>query len=504
VNAVIYARFSSASQKEESIEGQIKVCRAYAKQHSINVIGVYTDKAKSASKDVEKRLEFQRMIEDSKKNKFDSILVYSLDRFARSRYDNAIYKYKLKKNGVRVVSATEAITDDASGILMEAVLEGMAEYYSRELSQKINRGLSINAEKCLVSGSIPLGYKPIDKKFVIDENTAPIIRKVFEMYLADYKMVDICSYLNGLGYKTRLGNDFKVTAINKILQNKRYCGYYIYKDIVVEGGIPAIISEQVFQDTAEKMAKNKKRSSASKAKGEQYLLTTKIFCGHCEAGMRGTGGYGKLKNFYQYYSCVNRVKKPQKCDKKNVPKDYIEDLVIKLCRDQLTDENINKIASEVIAICEEGKDTSNFKILEDNLKKLGKQKQKLVQSLKVGANNESFQAMIYDEFESIEKQELEIKKDILKEENLKNTLTREHILFFLTDLKNGDIRDYKYRQLLVDVFINKIFLYDDKIKIVFTTQYEKVEVDLAFVEVLEGSYLKYSSPVQSSPVQSSP
>ena len=160
MNVVIYARYSSHSQTEQSIEGQLHTCYEYAKNNGYLVVGEYIDRAQSGTTD--SRAEFQRMIADSDKHTFEGVLVYQLDRFARNRYDSAINKAKLKKNGVRVISARENISDDASGILVEGVLESMAEYYSAELSQKIRRGMEINAQKCLANGSNPgLGYKVV-------------------------------------------------------------------------------------------------------------------------------------------------------------------------------------------------------------------------------------------------------------------------------------------------------------------------------------------------------
>ncbi len=138
MNVVIYARYSSDRQTEQSIEGQLKECYEYAQRNGYTVVGEYIDRAISGTTD--HRPEFLRMIADGDKKLFQAVLVYQLDRFARNRYDSATYKAKLKKNGVRVLSARENISDDASGVLMEAVLEGMAEYYSVELSQKIRRG----------------------------------------------------------------------------------------------------------------------------------------------------------------------------------------------------------------------------------------------------------------------------------------------------------------------------------------------------------------------------
>lgn len=128
MNVVIYARFSSHSQTEQSIEGQLKVCYAYAEANQMNVVGEYIDRAQTGTND--NRPSLQRMLMDSDKHTFEGVIVYQLDRFARNRFDSAINKAKLKKNGVRVISAKENIADDPSGILVEGVLESMAEYYS--------------------------------------------------------------------------------------------------------------------------------------------------------------------------------------------------------------------------------------------------------------------------------------------------------------------------------------------------------------------------------------
>ena len=201
MNLVFYGRNSDSGQSEQSIEGQRKVCYEYAERNGYKIIGEYLDRALTGTSD--SRPGFLRMIADSAKRQFQGILVYQLDRFARNRYDSATYKAKLKKNGVKVLSARENISDDASGILMEAVLEGMAEYYSAELSQKVKRGMALTAQKCLFTGSgVPLGYKVVDRKFTIDEEAAPIVKRIFEMYLAGNTMAEIIRYLNENGVKT--------------------------------------------------------------------------------------------------------------------------------------------------------------------------------------------------------------------------------------------------------------------------------------------------------------
>lgn len=162
MKAVIYARYSSDSQHEEFIEGQIRKCTAFAEKNGITVLRHYIDRAFSAKTD--NRPEFQNMIKDSNKKLFDTVIVWKLDRFARNRYDSARHKATLKKNGVKVVSATEAIADGSVGIMMETILEGMAEYYSVDLSEKVVRGMTDNALKCMFNGgTLPIGYI-IDKE----------------------------------------------------------------------------------------------------------------------------------------------------------------------------------------------------------------------------------------------------------------------------------------------------------------------------------------------------
>ena len=150
VSAVIYARYSSHNQREESIEGQLRECKRYAQDNGITVVGEYVDRAISGKTD--NRASFQKMIRDAEKDRFSMVIVYKLDRFARNRYDSAMYKAKLKKCGVKLVSAMEQLSDSPEGIILEAMLEGMAEYYSANLAQNIRRGMKENAMKGLATG----------------------------------------------------------------------------------------------------------------------------------------------------------------------------------------------------------------------------------------------------------------------------------------------------------------------------------------------------------------
>ena len=218
------------------------------------------------------------MIADSAKRQFQAVLVYQLDRFSRNRYDSATYKNKLKKNGVRVISAREVIAEDASGVLLESVLEGMAEYFSAELSQKVKRGMRLNAEKCLFTGAgVPLGYKIVDKKFVINDEEASIVKRIFETYLAGNTMADIIHYLNENSVKTSKGNPYNKNSIRRILTNTRYIGVYKYGGLEIPGGVPSIIDDVTFEQAQILMDKNKKAPARAKAVEDYYLLTTRLF-----------------------------------------------------------------------------------------------------------------------------------------------------------------------------------------------------------------------------------
>ncbi|MCL1848263.1 MAG: recombinase family protein [Clostridiales bacterium] len=255
MNTVIYARYSSNAQSEQSIEGQLKECYSYAERNGLTVTAEYIDRAISGGA-AENRPEFMRMIDDSASMSFQAILVYQLDRFARNRYDSATYKARLRKNGVRVISARETISEDASGVLTEAILEGMAEYFSRELSQKIKRGLEITAQKGLYTGNgAALGYKIVDRRFAIDEEAAPIVRNIFSLFLAGNRMADIMHYLNAKGLKTSKGNPYNKNSIKRILTNRRYLGYYIYGGAEIPDGVPKIIDDETFAQAQELLGK---------------------------------------------------------------------------------------------------------------------------------------------------------------------------------------------------------------------------------------------------------
>ncbi|MGN0805237.1 MAG: recombinase family protein, partial [Candidatus Coproplasma sp.] len=334
MRAVIYARYSSDNQREESIEGQLRECMEFANRAEIDVIGNYIDRALSAKSD--NRPEFQRMIKDSYKHAFDCIIVWKLDRFSRNRYDSAHYKALLRKNGVKVISAMESISEGSEGILLESVLEGMAEYYSAELAEKVVRGMKENTLKGINNGGqVTFGYKlNAERKFEPNETTAPIVEEIFTMYADGKTVKQIVDYLDEKGIRSYRGGKLNINSVQRILSNRRYIGEYKFREVVVPHCIPALVSDELFERVQKKLIKNKKAPARHKAE-DDYLLTLKLFCGKCGAHMVGESGMGTSK-VYHYYKCAN-TKKVHICDKKAVRKEWIEDLVVKKAMEILHD-----------------------------------------------------------------------------------------------------------------------------------------------------------------------
>lgn len=491
MNIVIYARYSSHSQTEQSIEGQLKECYAYAKKNFYTVVAEYIDRATTGTTD--NRPQFLKMIEDSNKKFFNGVLVYQLDRFARNRYDSAVYKNRLKKNNIRVLSARENISDDASGVLMESVLEGMAEYYSVELSQKIKRGMEINASKFKSIGgnTIALGFKiDDDRNFQIDENNAPIVRKIFEMYAKGSTMADIIRYLNSNNLKTSLGNDFNKNSIRRILMNKRYIGTYTYKGEETANVIPKIVDNKLFYEVQEMILKRKKAPARARAKKE-YLLTTKLFCGYCKDMMTGSGGTSETGKVHTYYSC--KKSKIKLCDKKSVQKQYIEDLVVDKARSLLTKDNITKIANSVVEYAEKEKDTTNYKRIIKALKDNEKQKINLLVSLKL-CDLDNVRKTIFEEINKMDLDHRDLEKNLKFEESQFVKVTVPQVKFFLTEIRKGNVNDDRYRKMLIDVLIDKVYLYDDQIIMTFNTQDKKYESKIPTIEHIESSFKGQLAP----------
>ena len=476
MKGVIYARYSSDSQREESIEGQLRECRAFADKNDIEIIETYIDRAFSAKTD--NRPDFQRLIKDSASRKFEVLLVWKLDRFARNKFDSAHYKRILKNNGVRVVSATEAISAGPEGILLESLLEGMAEYYSAELSVKIVRGLTDNALKCKYNGgTIPIGYTTDSEQFFqIDPLTAPAVLEAFQHYANGTSMHEIVEEMNLKGVRTKRGGRINLNCITRILHNRKYIGEYKYRDIVQPGGIPAIVPQELFDRVQERMAANKKAPAKHKAEDE-YLLTTKLYCGTCKCFMVGESGTSHTGHVHHYYKCVS-AKKHLGCGRKPIKKEWIENLVIQKLKELiLDDELLEKLADTVMEL--QGKENTVLPLLKKQYAETQKGIDNLLNAMQMGI----ITASTKERLESLEKQKSELSVQITREEMLKPTLSREQVLFWFHRFRKLDTKKLEHRRRLVDSFVNAVFVFDDHITITFN--YKDGTQTVTFAELEE-------------------
>lgn len=452
--ACLYVRFSSHNQTEQSIEGQTRVCRDFCKRHNIRIVEIYADRATSASKDIEKRVQFLKMIKDSEKGLFDAVIVYKLDRFARSRYDSATYKYRLKRNGVQLISATENISNDPEGIILESVLEGMAEFYSAELSQKINRGMRESAYKHnSIGGAIPLGYKIEDKKLVIDPKTAPIVKEAFEKYADGETVAEICRQFNARGYKTSKGTAFGKSSFTKIFRNERYIGVYTFHDYRAEDAIPAIIDKDLWDRVQLRVGKIKNAPARNKAK-VVYLLSGKIFCGHCGSKMNGNCNAGN----YYYYQCYGKKNGNVDCKKKNIRKEFIERLVAQDALSLLTDEYIEQIAT---IACEKNQHEieldSALPTIRDRIHQVDLSLNNLLKAIESGSAPD----MLVKRMGELEKEKKDLQAQAKKESEDIVELDKAQVIYWLEQFRDGSIEDEEFCRMLIDLFVNSVTVWDE-------------------------------------------
>jgi DNA invertase Pin-like site-specific DNA recombinase len=455
MNAVIYARYSSHAQREESIEGQLRVCHEYAESAGFSVIKEYTDRAMTATND--QRPAFQQMIAESASGGFDTVLVYALDRFARDRYDAAVYRKKLKDNGVRIISVTQPIDDSPEGVLIESLLEGLAEYYSKNLARGVMRGMRENAINCKAVGGIcPTGYK-IDRnsmKYVIDEEKAFIIQEVFRLYSEGMSIVDICRHCNSRGYRTNRGRPFTRNSLSTILKNRKYIGVYKFDDIEIEGGMPVIVDPDTFERVQRRIAMGNK-TKPRKNDDVMFLLSGKLFCGHCGKPMVGISGTGKSGQTYYYYSCRTHG---NKCLKTAERKERLEQFVIDyIVNEFLTDENIRRVADLVMDNLNNDSWAQSIKAIERQIKDVDSRISNLMKALELDGDLQP----VMDRITELRAERKGLEEDLARMRvNSLSFINRDMVEFWMHDMASRNDGSQKYYRALIETFVNAIYVYD--------------------------------------------
>ena len=460
-SAVIYARYSCENQTEQSIEGQIRVITEYAQRNNIPIVESYIDRAISGRR--EDRPEFQRMIKDSKNRNFGYVLVYKFDRFSRDRLTSLVAKRELKKNGVKVTSVTEYITDDPQGIVLESLIDGYSEYYSAELAQKVRRGNRESRIKGLYTGGhVIYGYKIVDKRYVIDEAEAEVVKQIFQDAARGKSIPLICKELNSKGIKNKNG-EFKEGSLFKMIHNKKYTGIVETNGEVFDNIVPRIIDDELFDRATNTMNANHNRGAKYNAKVD-YLLMGKAFCGYCGERLTAESGKGKGGQFRRYYKCSTIKRKKGKCECKTIRKELLEELVASKIKTAIFESKaMDKIAE---CIC----NAYNATVTEDqmlvlNEKALAKNK-KEINNIMTAIKNGMFNDLLKEELDKLqeEKKTLELENLKIKSKS-KSKIGPETAFKFLDTLIDLNSDTEAKRKALIERFVKKVIVYNDKIVI---------------------------------------
>ena len=473
--AVIYARYSSSNQREESIEGQIRICTEYAKKKGYKITNQYIDRAMTGKND--NRPAFRQMLNDSDKGMFDVLLVYKTDRFARNRYDSAIHKTRLKKNKVQIEYAAEQIPNDSTAVLIEGFLENLAEYYSVNLSENTKRGKYENALKKKSNGGVtPIGYKRIDGSLVIDEEKAPIIRFIFQNY------IDGISYANIIkNTRERYGIKLSMSGLKLILQNEVYTGKYIYntydgETFVYEDNHEAIVSRETYEKAKEKRLANKRSPNAGKGK-RKYALSGLIKCGECGGHIIVSHSYKNGEPAFFRLYCLNR-KEHKNCNNPTRKMEIVENAVIEAIKNKILDKKTIKTLAEKACSLQEDNSLDKLKELQTELKNVQKSKNNIIAAIEQGVITPTTKDRL-QELEHLES-DLQVKIATEKKAESKN-LTAPEIEKFLKKYVSGNMQDETFRFELTHTFVKEIMLFKDRFEITLKLSDMEIKETVEFV-----------------------
>lgn len=506
--AVVYARYSPGStQTYQSIEGQLTECRKFAAANDLQIVRTYEDEHLTGRNDI--RPAFQQLLKDSAAAKWDIVLVYAIDRFGRNSIEIAINKYHLQKNGKTVISATQRTarnvdgSKNLDGILLENFYIGMAEYYSEELSQKVTRGLRESYAKGNFTGGRPLlGYKVIDdprsagdrkprKIIVIDKDTAPLVRYVFEEYAKGTSKKDIMAELTRRGYKNTKNKPLSLTSFSNNLTSRKYIGEVEHDGVLYTNIYPPLIDKATFETVQKRLARRKQAPAALKAK-EDYILQGKAFCGHCGARMVGVSGTGRAATYY-YYACGKKYKY-HTCDKRSERKDFLEQLVVELTLEYVLEpKRMDFIADRVMALYQNEFNEENVKAIERRVAALEEEIEKAVNAF-IDADSKMVRAKLNQRVEDLEAQKNELLND---RDGLvaasKIPVSKAQFIAWLKTFERGNPADKDFQKRVVDALINSFYLYDDKFIIYFNIDggevvgYPQASEDVELAENFEGN-----------------
>ena len=485
-NAICYYRYSSDAQRDVSIVQQKDAAHEYAEHHGYHIIKEYDDPAYSGTRD--DRPAFQLMLYEVEKLRPAYLILWKTDRLSRDRIDAVMAKKRLRECGVKIVYVAESIPDDdeATQILMESIYEAMAASFIVSHRKNVVRGMTYNAENAFYNGVKMLGYVgEVDHKYEIDQATAPTVRRIFKEYTEGVPMQKICDSLNNAGQKTVRGNKFTVNSLRNILVNRAYIGEYKFGKTLIPDGMPRLIDDETFQKAQAKLEANKRGGKGAIKKLhpeieiEDYWLTGKICCGLCGGTMQGVSGTSRSGNLYYYYSCINYRK--HTCTLKYQRKELMEKIVLYILDDLINDPALRIIIAEKCYAYHQAQNDDNGAYeasIRAQLKDVEGKLNNLVKAIEAGI----FNSTTAERMNVLENQKSMLNDALLAEQNRKKCdLTLNTIVKFLSSLV-GDINNPDTRRRLLEFFIDKIYVYPDKM--VLTFYYTDDRRELPFEETV--------------------
>ena len=461
LNGVIYARYSSHNQKEQSIEQQVEECRLFADGQSIKIMHVYADKAVSGKTD--RRTQFQRMMRDADKGLFDVVIAYKSNRIARNMLNALQTEARLADSGVDVLYAKEEFGNTASGRFALRTMMNVNQFYSENMAEDIRRGMKDNAEDCKVNGSLPYGYRRgEDGKYAIDEARAAVVREIFDSVLRGVPNIEICDSLNARGITTKTGGLWTRTSFSRILVNERYIGVYEHSGIRVEGGVPAIIGKEVFYEVQNRIRTKTNAVGAARHGRADYLLTGKLFCGECGSRMIGISGTARDGNLRYYYTCDGKHK-DKSCHKQNVPRDYLENMVIEMTNECLSESGmVDYLVAGYELLQKQIREESDLPLMQSDLDAKRKALANIMKAIEAGIFNDTTSVRMQELEYDIKELEREIELQQLYDSKAPKP---DEIRFYLSELSSGAVNNSSYKRDIINTLVKAVRLWDDRIEI---------------------------------------
>lgn len=485
--AFCYYRYSSDAQRDVSIDQQRQAAHEYAEKHGYIIPQDCEFEDRGITGTTTERPGLQRMLYEAKHKRPSYLILWKLDRLSREVHDSFIIDAQLREVGVQIVTVAEVLPEDEGlRYAIQGLYASMAHSFIVNHRSNVMRGLNFNAENALYNGRKLLGYigEP-NKKYEIDPETAPIVQKIFTDYAEGKPLKKIADELNASGIRSVQGNEFVVNSLANILRNRAYIGEYRWGEHVIPGGMPQIISIELFDAASKKMEKNKRggRGAARKLKPEEvdFWLTGHVYCGECGAPLHGISGTSKSGSIYYYYTCLNRKKKV--CKMGNQPKEKIETIVRYTLDRMLEDSTLRLyIAKLCFDYYEDSKSDDKgayLKSLKNKLKDVEGKLKNFAKAISEGIFNETTQQAM---------SELENQKHLLKEQIDAEELQEKYDIKLDDIVKYfegfvGNLDDKRIREYVLDIFVDKIYVYKEEIVITFHFTDDKQE--LSYEDTLE-------------------